>query len=222
MAIRLEIDKSPKGEIDTLILPFMEVINSTTEYRTTSSCSGRISIFIEKTKTKVGRWLFVSHQRIQLQNDFNIKKEQSEYEITPMDCLFGDARVELSTYQKEKFVDMTLVYFKFEPFIMHIASDNVEMGRRFMQLCIEAGYAYTALVVSKKRTMISVKSSLKIDSPIGYYCSDTNTLYLVVNREYIALLIDTSNQKFDENELRMRKLLDHLKKNLQSETLQNK
>ena len=42
-----KVDLSRKGSVDEAIMPMVKLLNSTDEYYTTSSCSGRISIFCE-------------------------------------------------------------------------------------------------------------------------------------------------------------------------------
>lgn len=68
------IDLSPKGSIDDHIIPLIKLINSLDGLVTTSSCAGRISVFLEGRKSDEaavggkgggGRWLFVSHDPIQ-------------------------------------------------------------------------------------------------------------------------------------------------------------
>src|SRR5437764_14316521 len=38
-------DKSPKGSIDELMLPLINLLNKHNDYVTTSSCSGRIAVY---------------------------------------------------------------------------------------------------------------------------------------------------------------------------------
>ena len=85
-------DASPKGSIDTQILPLITRLNEHADAFTTSSCSGRISVFLEGTKRLVesepsaekggpppapsagitggkgdgGKWLFVSHDPVEV------------------------------------------------------------------------------------------------------------------------------------------------------------
>lgn len=39
------IDKSPKGSFDRPIVPLLDLINASSDYATTSSCSGRVAVF---------------------------------------------------------------------------------------------------------------------------------------------------------------------------------
>ena len=42
-----QVDLSRKGSVDDAIVPMVKLLNSMDEYYTTSSCSGRISVFSE-------------------------------------------------------------------------------------------------------------------------------------------------------------------------------
>lgn len=88
-------DASPKGTIDEHLLPLIRLINSHPDMFTTSSCSGRVSVFLEGDKSaqgfdKIGgkgaggKWLFVTHDP-ELDTSAWLKqvKEYREEEITP-------------------------------------------------------------------------------------------------------------------------------------------
>jgi len=59
-------DKSKIGEIDKQIKELVEKINSSEDYFTTSSCSGRIVLMTGEKKTDV-KWLKVSHDAVDLE-----------------------------------------------------------------------------------------------------------------------------------------------------------
>jgi len=74
-------DLSPKGSVDSGIKSLIDQINTLDGIVTTSSCAGRISVFLEGAKTKAGgagqaavpggkgmggRWLFVSHDAVEM------------------------------------------------------------------------------------------------------------------------------------------------------------
>jgi tRNA wybutosine-synthesizing protein 3 len=79
-------DHSPKGSIDEGIRGLINIINSVSGLVTTSSCAGRVSIYVERKKNSPsdplendtitgqggkggGRWIFVSHDPVSLDND---------------------------------------------------------------------------------------------------------------------------------------------------------
>jgi tRNA wybutosine-synthesizing protein 3 len=75
-------DLSPKGSVDTAILPLIHEINALEGLVTTSSCAGRISVFLEGRKLDAavggkgggGRWLFVSHEPLNLNLHEDLEK----------------------------------------------------------------------------------------------------------------------------------------------------
>ena len=59
-----KLDKSKKGEVDEKVKPLLEKINTFSEYYTTSSCSGRIDLWMGGGKKNQSEWLKVSHDLI--------------------------------------------------------------------------------------------------------------------------------------------------------------
>ena len=51
-ALQGGIDRSPKGSVDEPILSLIEEINKLPNFVTTSSCSGRVSVFFEPAENK--------------------------------------------------------------------------------------------------------------------------------------------------------------------------
>ena len=133
------IDLSPKGSVDLGIKDLIDRINALDGIVTTSSCAGRISVFLEGIKTKAqydegdqdeqevlderaitgpvggkgrgGRWLFVSHDPIDI-------PLQTEVERRPLSTLFG-LTSSSSTVQPtlHKPSQSRLVRFQFEPMV---------------------------------------------------------------------------------------------------------
>ena len=54
-------DKSPKGSLDAPIVELIQIINQCPDIYTTSSCSGRVTLFLENHERKGGSWLYLSH-----------------------------------------------------------------------------------------------------------------------------------------------------------------
>lgn len=151
----LYTDLSPKGSVDAGIKDLIDRINALDGIVTTSSCAGRISVFLEGTKTgaqydadlegdegepqqeeevveavderavtgpvagkgRGGRWLFVSHDPIEI-------PLQTEVERRPLTTLFGLASG-LSSSSSSPAVQpilhtpfqSRLVRFQFEPMV---------------------------------------------------------------------------------------------------------
>ena len=65
-------DKSKKGGIDQKVIPLLEAINAQDNYYTTSSCSGRVYLWIGTGKKNETEWIKVSHDLI-TEDFFEIK-----------------------------------------------------------------------------------------------------------------------------------------------------
>lgn len=59
-----KIDKSKKGSIDEKVKDILDRINSLKDYYTTSSCSGRVTLWRGSGKKNEREWLKVSHDLI--------------------------------------------------------------------------------------------------------------------------------------------------------------
>jgi tRNA wybutosine-synthesizing protein 3 len=55
----------PTGSLDEPVVELVKYINESKDYYTTSSCSGRISVFVtNQGKAKGGKWILVEHATI--------------------------------------------------------------------------------------------------------------------------------------------------------------
>ncbi|KAF2218668.1 tRNA wybutosine-synthesizing protein, partial [Elsinoe ampelina] len=158
-------DASPKGSVDAPVQTLVKQINDIDSLVTTSSCSGRIAIYIEGAKIVStepenvggassvakssqgkggGSWLFVSH--------------------TPLDDRFGEDASNslfsqlLSSAQNESHVSVSpqmqtstdlhsatppgarLLHFKFEPLILHILCSSLWAARKVLIASQAAGF----------------------------------------------------------------------------------
>ncbi|MBI2102523.1 hypothetical protein HYT55_01690 [Candidatus Woesearchaeota archaeon] len=61
----VKLDKSKKGSVDEKIIPLIQAINATSDYYTTSSCSGRVYLWSGSGKKNETEWLKMSHALIE-------------------------------------------------------------------------------------------------------------------------------------------------------------
>jgi tRNA wybutosine-synthesizing protein 3 len=118
-------DLSPKGSIDAPIRSLIDDINRIDGLVTTSSCSGRISVFLEGRKEEAnhtesleespagpggkgggGAWLFISHDSISITRDAENSSFMSEFKLCEGDSV-GEAPLVSSRY----------IHLKFEPMV---------------------------------------------------------------------------------------------------------
>lgn len=114
-------DASPKGSVDEGIRELISELNVVDGIVTTSSCAGRVSVFVEGKKIATdpesdgqiagiggkgagGKWLFVSHDPIPAAN---------EDWINALDLVDSHAQDSLG----DSSVDKRLIHFKFEPMV---------------------------------------------------------------------------------------------------------
>lgn len=195
-----EPDKSPKGNIDTPIIPLLNALNSHPSYFTTSSCSGRISIFSQpiipspssKKKAKGGTWLFISH----------------DYPVDPnsvISLLFPSPSFERQELQS--FTGPHALVFRFEPLIIAVECRDVEAAQSLVSLAISCGFRESGITSVSKRVIIAIRCSIRLEVPLG------DTEKIMVSAEYVKYLVELANEKMEANRKRTDNFLDALLKN---------
>ncbi|GFU37703.1 tRNA wybutosine-synthesizing protein 3 homolog [Nephila pilipes] len=133
-------DLSRKGSIDEKIVELVNFINTQECYVTTSSCSGRTSVFIPSEHRKKGcDWLFLSHDIV----------------------AFEDVSQALENHCGS-------AALKFEPFVLHVQCSTVEAAQKLHTASIESGFRNSGLSISRKGKIISaVRSTLSLEVPLS-------------------------------------------------------
>ena len=238
-------DLSPKGSVDTEISEFVDEINGYEGLVTTSSCSGRISVFLEgqKAGTKSdgatepedgvgrarepddednaeetgaedsltyasnggkgggGRWLFVSHQPV--------LTSQSSY--TEVFGLEKSSMIQLKRHAEQRFV-----HLKFEPMILHILAESLPEAQKVLSAAQQAGFRESGIGSVQGQdgvVMVAVRTmGLSFDNIVGVLDGDArmesgiDTIpRLLVDEDYLRLLVNLSNEKFKVNADRTQK-----------------
>lgn len=147
----LKQDKSRKGDVDIDAMPIIEAFNKSKDYYTTSSCSGRISLFREaKSKKKYDSgWLFVKHG------------------LVTKDEIMGS----LVT------VPLDVVWFRQEAPIFHIACRDDVAANNLLNLCRDLGFKHSGIIGLGRRIMVEIIFNEKFDCPI----SENNLLLVSSN-----------------------------------------
>lgn len=197
-------DLSPKGSIDELCIPIMNLINAHNDMVTTSSCSGRLSVFVEGSKVKGednskiggkgdgGHWIFVSHDKNDIKDWF---KDKLIYSSVPYDQLN-----ELRT---------RYILFKFEPLILHVKCRNLETASVLYKTAMGCGFRETGIGINN---IVAIRISIKLDIPIGYYDEDNDKFIAFVDENYLRLVTQLSLDRFNENEKRLAMLYEAISK----------
>jgi tRNA wybutosine-synthesizing protein 3 len=177
-------DKSFKGTVDVDAISIINELNSKNDYFTTSSCSGRISLFYESStgKKQDAGWLFVQHGLV-------TKKE------------LVDALKELP--------DETL-WFKMETPIFHIACRTDAAAETLLGICRNLGFKRSGIIATGnsagKRIMIEIIFNDKIEVPVAM------NKKLFVDENFIEFMLQKANDKFLKNNELLKKFEKELKK----------
>jgi tRNA wybutosine-synthesizing protein 3 len=195
-------DASPKGSVDDGVRDLIVQINDTPGFVTTSSCAGRIAVYLEGPPKPVqnvsrsadyeetasilpddsvtssaggkggGRWLFGSHSPVDL---------SSVASPGMLHRLFGfPSQSEVSFPSAD--ARPQFVHFKFEPMILHILTSSAEDAQAALQAATQSGFresGISGLLDNKGQPstpMVAVRSSgLALDSVIGFKDLDSST-----------------------------------------------
>ncbi|KAF9997255.1 hypothetical protein BGZ79_009049 [Entomortierella chlamydospora] len=180
-------------------------------------------------RAKGGQWLYVSHDPITI-----TPEQDSGDQHWIVDTLFGPEAhrvvlmeeegskqgINLSPHKASDIARSQLVYFKFEPMILHIEASTPLAAKTFLNHSLFSGYRNSGILPSAKRTMLAIRSTLKIDTPIAYIPSTPSEteskIHLMVSLTYLRVLIELSNDKFRMNVSQIsrfeKRLTEHLLK----------
>ncbi|CCD24601.1 tRNA methyltransferase TYW3 NDAI_0D02870 [Naumovozyma dairenensis CBS 421] len=207
----IQPDLSPKGTVDELCLPIIHLINSHPDMVTTSSCSGRISVFAEglkdhKNNVKVGgkgqggAWLHVSHDEDNVLNWID--------SVTGLD--FSQNNNTLSA--RDLLANTRYILYKYEPFIIHVKCRNFEMAAKLYNTAMACGFRESGI---GSNFLVAIRINIKMDIPIGYI-DESENMKLFVSQDYIHILDKLTLIKFSEN----RRKMDDLYKKFNEELIE--
>ncbi|GAB7352587.1 hypothetical protein MBLNU459_g2969t1 [Dothideomycetes sp. NU459] len=207
-------DASPIGKVDGNIRNLVDEINTLDSLVTTSSCAGRIAIYLEGKKKGQpqpditsdevssanagtggkggGQWLFVSHDP--LDGDFDLLSSSGI-------AMEGDPSTPGSTQ------DVRWIRCKFEPMILHILCSSIDSAQRVQSAALQSGFRESGISsISPERAdstaMAAVRTTgLAFDSLIGYEAADGRLLPMVP-ASYMRVLVKIANERFVVNKER--------------------
>ena len=134
-------DRSKKGTVDVKIYKLLDIINKLSDFYTTSSCAGRITLFVEpKTGRKCdSSWLLVSHEPV----------------------AFKHIKAALKKLPEEK------VWFRMESAILHVCCRDLASANRMMRIARLAGFKHSGVMDLGRRIMLELISTERVDAPIS-------------------------------------------------------
>ena len=132
-------DKSKKGKIDEKIIPLINKINSFPNYYTTSSCAGRIKLFIPSKRKQDTKLIFVKHDKVsfeQIKNKLNKIPKQA-------------------------------VWFRQESFIIHVCCKTIEDAQKLLDVANNAGLKRAGIITTKNKIIVELISTEHFDTIIA-------------------------------------------------------
>jgi len=218
-------DASPKGSVDAEIRDFIDEINHIEGLVTTSSCSGRISVFLEGQKHDSqqtvgeseertnyasqggkgggGRWVYVSHQPVSSIGDIENGKTS----------LMGLFNLRPRASASEMNGNCRFVHLKFEPMILHILVATLPEAQKVLAAAQQAGFRESGIGSVQGESgpvMVAVRTTgLAFDNIVGMLndagSEGQEDLCALVDEEYLQLLVEMTNDKFNVNTERTQK-----------------
>lgn len=188
------VDYSPKGSVDKEIVPLINLVNENPDLVTTSSCAGRVSIFIEGHKSRIGgkgdggSWLFFTHDPKELRG---WAQGLSEYKHPEP----------VSPEETRRYV-----LYKFEPFILHVKCRTHETARRLASLALRTGFRETGIGPNDN---VAIRISMRVDAPIGWL--EGYRIRTIASREYVQELDRLALELFDKNAAKIANLTEQIK-----------
>ncbi|KAK2760264.1 hypothetical protein FQN54_002332 [Arachnomyces sp. PD_36] len=217
-------DSSPKGSVDVGIRDLIHNINELPGLVTTSSCAGRISIYLEGNKAAVparsetvlnrsgngdegqprqfaatggkgGGGKWLFVSHDPVESD---RSFHELFEIAPGD---GKPRI-------DEMRGVQLVRFHFEPMILHIMAASLKHAQPVLAAASSAGFRESGLQSLRNlddegtSPIVAVRSSgLALESIIGIRepHSDGDIARSLVSEEYLRMLVAVANERFKVN-----------------------
>ncbi|KAJ8609573.1 hypothetical protein MRB53_039024 [Persea americana] len=223
-------DLSPKGSVDVEIKDLIAEINGQDGLVTTSSCAGRIAVFLDGSQTRNtgheqaedvlnesaalvqggkggdGRWLYVSHAPLTEQGGELAEPSLSER--------FGLNAAAQPVCMKEF---SRLVHFKFEPMILHILASDLDKAKKVLAAAQQAGFRESGVSSLSHTPMVAVRSTgLAFDSIIGVLAcgaDEDEHPQAIVNEEYLRFVTSIANARFAVNKSRIDRFQHMLARN---------
>ena len=186
-------DKSPKGTIDEGIRDLIDEINDYEGLVTTSSCAGRISVFLEGSHDHTelngtgqngdaapaikkpapggkggGTWLFTSHEPVHFSG-----AQSSCTEAFRLGA--AEQMLEIDKTDADWLFQARLIRYSFEPMILHIMCASLNHAQPVLSAAINAGFRESGVQSLRNLDdpeacpMVAVRSAgLSLESVIGW------------------------------------------------------
>lgn len=151
-------DAISSGKADEKAIPLLRSINKNESLVTTSSCSGRIVLL-----------------RFDIEN---AKRESAFYKRWHGKVDAEEVELALSAYADEE-----PLWFRVEPFILHVAAENLAGAQAFMQKMRKAGVKRGGIQsLRSDRVVVEVQGTTSMSFPVGPVDGEWDEILKIANR----------------------------------------
>ncbi|GMM36405.1 tRNA methyltransferase [Saccharomycopsis crataegensis] len=205
-------DASPKGTIDILCMPIINLINSSPNMVTTSTCSGRVSVFLEGSKIvsessnvkaggkgEGGKWLFVTHDVNELDGWDDEFLQNDVHQLRDPEAVTNAGNDIATRY----------LLFKFEPLILHVLCADYPTACELYSTAMGCGFRESGI---GKNNNVAIRVSIRLDVPIGYLDEKTGEINVFVEQYVLKVLTQMSRDKFHQNTKKLQELHESIEK----------
>ncbi len=106
------------------------------------------------------------------------------------------------------------VFFKFEPFVLHVQARSLAAGRRLLAAALQAGMRNSGMLLGRHRLMLAVRMTLKLEAPVALDGQ------LLVADDYLQLLVRLANDMFAENASRTERFFQQLRRSVEGREME--
>ena len=203
-------DASRAGHVDARARPIVALVNRLPHFYTTSSCSGRVSLFADPTPAsraagmKGGEWVYVSHDPADADAVVSAVRRKLGEGGDGRGSSPSDPTDAAAARSAEADPECTLV-LRFEPFILSVEASSVEEALRFVAAARDAGYRESGITASDKRAVCSVRCSIRMETPVVVRGAR------LVADDALRALVRVANEKWDANARRAERLEERVR-----------
>jgi tRNA(Phe) wybutosine-synthesizing methylase Tyw3 len=86
-----------------------------------------------------------------------------------------------------------LIYFKFEPFILHVEARTYSHARDLLSVALGCGFKHSGVVTTESRHIVHIRGNLRIDAPVAAVNGG-----LLVPHGYLRMCVRAANAKLGQ------------------------
>ncbi|KAJ7557692.1 hypothetical protein O6H91_04G005500 [Diphasiastrum complanatum] len=206
-------DRSRKGEVDAPIVHLINRINLHPHFFTTSSCSGRITLFqhphalnqpchhvpqLDPILTGLQPMHGKQEQEQQKEHKEKKKKKGGDWLFVSHEAVDADQLIGAVTEKYGKNAKGMLT-FRYEPFILALECANVDAAQQLVSCAIASGFRESGITSCKNRVIVAIRCSIRLEVPVA------QDGLLLVSLDYLRFLTKLANDKMVANHQRTEK-----------------